>query len=52
MLLGGVEGRVVRGRRGVRKDRELEITRGEVKRAIGRLREDKAVGEDGIPGEM
>lgn len=52
-LLGGVEKRRKRGRRKVREgDRELEITRGEVKRVIGRLREGKAVGKDGIPGEI
>jgi len=54
-LLGGKEGRVVRGtggseRRGEEED-EKELNREEIKRAIGKLRERKASGIDGIPGE-
>jgi len=53
-LLGGVEGKVVRGA-GVCKEKgeeEPEIGREEMKRAIKRLREGKASGADGIPGEV
>lgn len=37
------------GERG--KDKEPEITRGEVERAVRRLKNGKAVGEDEIPGQ-
>jgi len=44
---------VVRGIRGNRRgDVEEKITRGEVKEALKRLKEGKAAGGDGIPGEV
>lgn len=52
-LLGGVEGRVIRGekeRRGERDETELEQE--EVKRVIAGLKGGKAIGRDGIPNEM
>ncbi|XP_018364055.1 PREDICTED: uncharacterized protein LOC108761816 [Trachymyrmex cornetzi] len=49
----GVEGRVRRGiRRGGKDDGELDITREEIKRAIGKLKNGKAVGTDEVPGEV
>jgi len=52
-ILGGVGGKVVKGTRGDRSgDEEEGITREEVRRAVGRLREGKAAGGDGIPGEV
>ncbi|XP_011687015.1 PREDICTED: golgin subfamily A member 6-like protein 22 [Wasmannia auropunctata] len=51
-MLGGVEERVVRGIRGGKRVTGEEIERGEVTRAIGRLKEGKAVGRDEIPGEV
>ncbi|EZA56065.1 hypothetical protein X777_03892 [Ooceraea biroi] len=53
-LLGGVEGRVVRGeRRGEReKEEEKEISRTEIREIIGKLKDGKAVGGDGIPNEV
>jgi len=51
-LLGGVERKVVRGIRGERRgDVEPEISRGEIRKALGRLKDGKAMGGDGIPGE-
>lgn len=52
-LLGGVKGKVVRGyrdRRGEENGKE-GIGREEFRRAMGRLRNGKAAGIDGIPGE-
>jgi len=52
-LLGGVEHRVVRGnwdRR--REDGEGEISKEEIRGAIRRLKDGKAAGYDGIPGEV
>jgi len=51
-LLGGVERRVVRGMRGEKKGDDGEITREEVGRAIRKVKMGKAVGGDGIPGEV
>jgi len=52
-ILGGVGVRVVRGISGDRRgDEEEGITRGEVKKALKRLKEGKAAGGDGIPGEV
>lgn len=52
-ILGGVKGRVVRGRRGDRRDDvEGEISIEEVKGVVRRIKEGKASGEDGIPGEV
>jgi len=48
-LLGGVEGRVVRGMRGERKGDVGGITRKEVRRAIRRVKVGKAVGGMGFP---
>lgn len=46
-LLGGVEGKVMRGIRGERKeDTETEITRGEIVKALRRLKDGKAIGGD------
>jgi len=51
--LGEVEGRVIRGMRGVRMDdEEEEITREEIRRAVRKIKEGKAAGEDEIPGEV
>jgi len=51
--LGGVEERVVRGMRGVRMDdEEEEITREEIRRAVRKVKEGRAAGGDGIPGEV
>ncbi|KMQ82370.1 endonuclease-reverse transcriptase, partial [Lasius niger] len=52
-LLGGVEGKVVRG--GVKRilgEEEGEIDRGELKRVIERLKKGKASGADGVPNEV
>lgn len=52
-LMGGVEGRVVRGNREEREeDDKPEISRDEVERAVKKLKDGKAVGEDEIPGEV
>jgi len=53
-LLGGIEERVVmgEGRRGSREeDEERELDRGEVRETIKKIKEGKALGRDGIPGE-
>ncbi|XP_026827634.1 golgin subfamily A member 6-like protein 22 [Ooceraea biroi] len=50
-LLGEVEGRVVRGMEGRGGDEEEEISRKEVTEVLQKLKEGKAVGEDGIPNE-
>lgn len=52
-LLGGVEGKVVKGYRDRREeeDREESIGREEFRRAMGMLRNGKVVGIDEIPGE-
>lgn len=52
-LLGGVEGRVVRGRRVEREqEEEAEIGREEIKVIIGKLKKGKATGVDGVPNEV
>ncbi|XP_029164823.1 uncharacterized protein LOC114936023 [Nylanderia fulva] len=52
-LLGGVESRVIMGGRRTEKERgEDQIEKEEIRRAIGRIKERKAVGVDGIPGEV
>ncbi|XP_071577718.1 uncharacterized protein [Temnothorax nylanderi] len=53
-LLGGVEGRVVMGarREGELEEEEEEIRREEVWEVVGKLREGKAMGSDGIPNEV
>ena len=52
-LLGGVESRVVMGGNRREKGKEEDrIERGEIRRAIERIKERKAVGVDGIPGEV
>jgi len=51
-LLGWVERKVVRGIRGERRgDVEPEISRGEIRKALGKLKDGKAMGGDEIPGE-
>jgi len=51
LLGGGWKGRSgIRGER--MKDNEGEITRGEIVKALGRIKDGKAVGGDGIPGEV
>lgn len=52
-LLGGVKGKVVRGYRDRRGKGNVEkgIDREEFRRAMGRLRNGKAAGIDGIPEE-
>lgn len=51
---GLLEGRVMRGMRGDRGegDDEPKISREEVVRAVGKLKEGKVLGVDGIPGEV
>lgn len=53
-LLGGVEGRVVRGKKGNRReeDTEKEISKEEIGEAIKRLKDGKAAGIDEIPREV
>jgi len=56
-LLGGVEGRVVRGRKERREkqgegDREEDLEWEEVKRIIEGLKDGKAIGQDGISNEV
>lgn len=52
-LMREVEGRVVRGTREEREeDEEPEISREETERAMKRLKDGKAVGEDETPGEV
>lgn len=53
-LLGGVKDRVVRGNGSDIKgrDEEEEISREEIKRAIGKLKNGKAAGMDRIPNEV
>ncbi|XP_067217103.1 LINE-1 retrotransposable element ORF2 protein [Linepithema humile] len=53
-LLGGTEGKVVKGgerKKGGEGEEEEEISRKEIKEAIKKLRNGKAMGVDGIPGE-
>lgn len=50
-LLGGVEYRVVGGKKSGRKAEEEEIRMEEITEAMRRMKEGKAVGGDGIPGE-
>jgi len=52
-VLGGVKGRVVQGpeRRG-RREVETELEKEEIKGILKRMREGKAMGVDGIPGEV
>jgi len=57
-LLGGVEGKVVLeggSGKGEGKNREVDeeegISRREIKESVSRLKEGKAMGLDGIPGE-
>ncbi|KAL6418371.1 hypothetical protein ACFW04_012171 [Cataglyphis niger] len=50
---GGIEGKVVIGQRaGFRMDEEESISRSEIRAVIGRLKDNKAVGTDGIPEEV
>ncbi|XP_071572942.1 uncharacterized protein [Temnothorax nylanderi] len=55
-LLGGVEGRVRMGKEGVREEKEGEeegeISLGEMKRVMRKLKDGKAMGRDGIPSEV
>lgn len=51
-LLGGVEHRVREGDGRVREGREKEISKEEIKEAIRKIKDGKAVGVDGIPGEV
>ncbi|KAL6420494.1 hypothetical protein ACFW04_013829 [Cataglyphis niger] len=52
-LLGGVESKVVIGKReDFRIDEEESIDRSEIRAVIGRLKDNKAVGADGIPAEV
>lgn len=50
-LLGGVEGKVTRKGEIREEQRETEIELSEIKPTIGKLKEKKAIGEDGIPNE-
>ncbi|KAL6433514.1 hypothetical protein ACFW04_006544 [Cataglyphis niger] len=51
---GGVEGKVIviGQREGFRIDEEESISRSEIRAVIGRLKDNKAVGTDGIPAEV
>lgn len=56
-LLGGVERRTVkesgdRGEREGQRDKEEEIDRREVRKVLGRMKDGKASGIDGIPREV
>jgi len=53
-LLGGIEGKVVKGTGGEGREgkEEKRISREEVRRAIRKIKEGKACGIDGIPGEV
>lgn len=52
-LLGGrVERRVVRGIRGNGREVKGKLTKEEMRGAVRRIREGKAVGRDEIPGEV
>lgn len=48
-----IEGRVVRGKRegSWEQDRERQISKGELKEAVKRMKDGKAEGIDGIPSE-
>jgi hypothetical protein len=52
-LLGGVEGRVMMGKRrgGGKGEEERELSRKEIKEALKKMKEGKAMGIDGILGE-
>ncbi|XP_067212233.1 golgin subfamily A member 6-like protein 6 [Linepithema humile] len=53
-LLGGTEGKVVKGgerKKGEEGEEEEKISRKEIKEAIKKLRNGKAMGVDGIPGK-
>lgn len=51
-LLGGVKERVVSGRKEEVEDREEEIDREEIRRIKNNIKEGKAGGINGIPGEV
>lgn len=56
-LLGGVDGRVVKGSKSMgqrdgREDSEEEIERGELREILGKMRDGEASGIDGIPAEV
>lgn len=50
-LMGGVEGRVVRGGGRIEEDGEREISR-EIREAVGNLKDGKAAGIDEVPSEV
>lgn len=50
-LLGGVDNRITEGDGEERKGNEEEISKDEIKEAIKKIKEGKATGIDGIPGE-
>jgi len=50
-LMGGMDGRVIRGDGGTKMQGEEEIEVNEIRNAIGRLEIGKAIGSDGIPNE-
>lgn len=52
-LLGGVEGRVIRGGMGRRvDDGEEELRRSEVRKVLEKLEKGKAMRADGVPNEV
>ncbi|KAL6431939.1 hypothetical protein ACFW04_007396 [Cataglyphis niger] len=52
-LLGGIEGKVVIGQRtGFRMDEEESISKSKIRAVIGKLKDNKAIGADGIPAEV
>lgn len=52
-LMGGVEGKIVRGgREGVGEDGKGEISREEIREAVSILKDGKASGMDGVPSEV
>jgi len=52
-VLGGVDGKVVWGEReGRRSEEEGEVEKEEIRRVLGKLKDGKAMGVDGVPNEV
>lgn len=52
-MLGGVEGRVIRGERGKKRyGNERELRREEIGRVLRTMKNGKAAGLDEVPGEV
>lgn len=53
ILLGGVDGKIVIGlTEGIREDEERDLNRDEIRMAIRRQKDNKAIRMDGIPEEI